>query len=91
MVKVSDTVYRHNRRHIQKTNEPSIAAHREAGELLPTPPEDNLATPSDPSSEAAVIDHEESTVPRRFSRICRTPVWHKDYVSFVNLPKADMC
>ena len=81
MVKVGDTVYRRNRRHIQKTNEPPIAVHPEAGELLPTAPEDNLATPSDPSSEAPVTDHEESTAPRRSSRICRTPVWHKDYIT----------
>ena len=81
MVKVGDTVYRRNRRHIHKTNEPPIAVHPEAGELLPTAPEDNLATPSNPSSEALVTDHEESTAPRRSSRICRTPVWHKDYVT----------
>ena len=81
MVKVGDTVYRHNRRHIQKTNEPPIAVHPKAGELLPTAPEDNLATPSNPSSEAPITDHEESMAPRRSSRICRTPVWHKDYIT----------
>ena len=41
MVKVGDTIYSRNRRHIQKTNELPIAVHP-----------DNLATPPDPSSEA---------------------------------------
>ena len=80
MVKVGDTIYRRNRRHIQKTNEPPIAVHPEADQAFPAPPEDNLATPPDPSSEAPVTDHEEDTDLRRSSRIRRTPVWHKDYV-----------
>ena len=80
MVKVGDSIYRRNRRHIQKTNEPPIAVHPEADQAFPAPPEDNLATPPDSSSEAPVTDHEEDTDLRRSSRIRRTPVWHKDYV-----------
>ena len=56
MVKVGDTIYRHNSRHIQKTNEPPIAVHPEADQAFPTPPKDNLATPPDPSSAAPVTD-----------------------------------
>ena len=79
MVKVGNTIYRRNRRHIQKTNEPPIAVHPEADQAFPAPPEDNLATPPDSSSEAPVTDHEEDTDLRR-SSIRRTPVWHKEYV-----------
>ena len=91
MVKVGDTVYRRNRRHIQKTNEPPITVHPEPDQVLPTLPEDNLATPPDPSSEAPVTDPDL----RRSSRNRRTPVWHEDYVmtknKFAILPNEDMC
>ena len=56
MIKVSDRVYRRKSRHIQKTNEPPIIVHPEADKFLPTLPEDNLATPSDPTSEVPVTD-----------------------------------
>ena len=80
MVKVGDTIYWRNCRHIQKTNKPPIAVHPEADQAFLTPPKDNLAAPPDPSSEAPATDHEENTDLRRCSRIRQTPVWHKDYV-----------
>ena len=51
MVKVGDTQYRRNRRHILKTNESTIPAPPDVVETLPTSPEDNLAKPSSPSKE----------------------------------------
>ena len=74
MVKVGDTIYRRNRRHNQKTNEPPIAVHPEADQAFPAPPGDNLATPPDSSSEAPVTDHEEDADLWRSGRIRRTPV-----------------
>ena len=52
IVKVGDAQYRRNRRHFQRTNEPPVLELPEAGEALSTPPEDSLAKPSDPNSEA---------------------------------------
>jgi len=80
MVKMNNTVYMHNCRHIQKTNELPITVHPEADEVLPTLRKDNLATSSHPNSEVPVTDHEKNTDLKRSSHICQTLVWHKDYV-----------
>ena len=76
IVKVGNTRYRRNSRHLRRTNEPPVLEPPEAGEALSTPPEDSLVKPSDHSSEAPATDPA-NTRPRRTRR---NPVWHKDYV-----------
>ena len=51
LVKVGDTEYGRNRRHILKTNESTTPEPPEVVETLPTSPEDNLAKPSAPRKE----------------------------------------
>ena len=85
MVKVGDTEYRRNRKHIQKTGEPPVPEPQSAVVVPPTPPEDGLAKPSVPSSEPSVTDGD-NTGPRRSGRIRQTPVWDKDYKIAPNLP-----
>ena len=76
IVKVGDTHYRRNSRHLRRTNEPPVLEPPEAGEALSTPSEESLVKPSDPNSEAPATDPD-NTRPRRTHR---NPVWHKDYV-----------
>ena len=79
LVKVDDTEYQRNRRHIRKTNEPPIPESPEAVESLPPPPADSVAIPTEPSSEATqTVSHNHGTL--RPSRTRRAPVWHKDFV-----------
>ena len=84
-VKVGDTEYRRNRRHIQKTEEPPIAEPKlmETDGALPVPFEDSLAKRSDSSSEMPATDHhiDDNTGRLRSNRARRAPVWHKDYVT----------
>ena len=84
-VKVDDTEYRQNRRHIQKTDEKPIAEPEltETDEALPVPLEDSQAKPSDPSSETPATEHhiDDNTGRQQSNRACRAPVWHKDYVT----------
>lgn len=84
VVKVGDTEYRRNRRHIQRTNELPIPKSeiREADETVPAPLKDSQAKPFDPSNETTATDGNNGL--HRPNHTRRAPAWHKDYVVFRN-------
>lgn len=84
VVKVGDTEYRRNRRHIQRTNEPPIPESEipEADETVPAPLEDSQVKPFDTSNETTATDGNNGL--HRPNRTRRASAWHKDYVVFRN-------
>ena len=68
-VKVGDTQYRQNRRHLLKMREPS------------TPEQGEYINPTLLASEENNPENEDSptTEPRRSGRARQAPVWHNDY------------
>ena len=68
-VKVGDTQYRRNRRHLLKTGEPSTPEQGEdINPTLPASEENNPEKVDSPTTES-----------RRSGRARQAPVWHKDY------------
>ncbi|EDO31468.1 predicted protein [Nematostella vectensis] len=75
-VKVGDTKYRRNRRHILKTNEPAMREPTESSEPQTPDEEDKASITQGSGNEPPII--EPSTL-RRSGRARQVPLWHQDY------------